>query len=82
MTNDQLEQYRRDTTRTISLPDGTPWPVRMTPQLWDDFEFLEVVEGITAGELARFAVEEMELQQIDFDEAFRCVVAHLANRWT
>ena len=53
----------------------------MTPNLWEDVEFLQVMEGITTLEIAEFALEEMELQSETFDRAFRGVVAHLSNRW-
>ena len=63
------------------MPDGTTREVRMTPDLWDDVEFLQVMEGIKTQEIAEFALEEMKLQSETFDRAFRGVVAHLANRW-
>ena len=56
----------------------------MTPDHWAEVDFLRSLEGITTEELADFALEEMDLQQDDltFDEAFRMVVVHLANRWS
>jgi hypothetical protein len=82
VTHEQLEAYREETTRQIALADGAVWPVRMSHDHWDAVEFLEMVEGIRVGELTNFALEEMVLQDIDFSEAFRCVVAHLINRWS
>lgn len=81
VNQDQLEQYREDNTREVNLPDGSKQQVRMTPLLWDNVEFLRLVEGITDTEIAGYALEEVELQGITFDNAFRCVVVHLANRW-
>jgi hypothetical protein len=81
VTNEKLEAYREETTRPIPMADGSAWPLRMSHDHWDAVEFLELVEGIQVHELTYFALEEMVLQDIDFSEAFRCVVAHLANRW-
>ena len=77
-----LDQYRNDNTREIELPDGSKQSVRMTPLLWDNLRFLQLIEGITTTEIAAFAEEEMSLQDVTFDRAFRGVVAHFANRWT
>lgn len=82
MTKEQLNQFKADNTRQVPLPDGTTRWVRATPDIWADVEFLEVVEEISQRELAAFALEETELQDVTFDRAFRGVVAHLANRWT
>ena len=81
MTHEKLQQFKTNNSRPIEMPDGTSRSVRMTPNLWDDVEFLQVMEGITTQEIAEFALEEMKLQSETFDRAFRGVVAHLANRW-
>jgi len=82
VNQEHLNQYRDDNTREVELPDGTQQEVRMTPLLWDNMEFLLLVEGITTIEVATYALEEMSLQDITFDNAFRAVVTHFANRWT
>ena len=82
MTQDKLNDYRENNTRDINMPDGTKRAVRMTPNLWEDLEFLRLVENIQEPEIAAFALEEMSLQDVTFDRAFRGVVAHFANRWT
>ena len=82
MNQDHLTQYRDDNTREVELPDGSKRAVRMTPLLWDNMEFLLLVEGITTTEVATYALEEMSLQNITFENAFRAVVTHFANRWT
>jgi len=82
VNQDNLTQYRDDNTREIELPDGSKRAVRMTPLLWDNMEFLLLLEGITTTEVATYALEEVALQDISFDNAFRAVVTHLANRWT
>ena len=81
MTHEKLQQFKTNNSRPIEMPDGTTREVRMTPDLWDDVEFLQVMEGIKTQEIAEFALEEMKLQSETFDRAFRGVVAHLANRW-
>lgn len=70
-------------TRNITMPDGTIQKVRLTPDLWEDVDFLRSIEGITAEELVPFAMEEMQLQPggITFDYAYRIVVVHLIRRW-
>ena len=82
MTQQNLTEYRDENTREVELPDGSRRAVRMTPLLWDNMEFLHSIEGITQAEVAEYALEEVELQKISFDNAFRAVVAHFANRWT
>ena len=77
----EVEEYRRRNTRWIDVGNGELRQVRMTPRLWDELEFLELMENVTTAQLAVFAREEMELQSISFDQAFRAVIAHLGNRW-
>jgi hypothetical protein len=80
--NQRLESYRDQNTRPVDLGNGQSCLVRMTPDLWEDLEFLQVVEGVTTAELAKFAFEEQALSPHEsFDRCFRAVVAHLANRW-
>ncbi len=82
MTIEKLNQFRDVNTRQVEMPDGTKRLVRMTPTLWDDLEFIRLLENIQEPEVATFALEEMELQEVSFDRAFRGVVAHFANRWS
>jgi len=82
VTQKTVIEYRDENTREVELPDGSKRAVRMTPLLWDNMEFLLLLEGITITEVATYALEEMSLQNITFDNAFRAVVTHLANRWT
>ena len=72
---------RNETTREITMPDGSRWEVTMPEALWEDLEFLKKHDGVDEGQLGIFALEEMEAQPVTFDAAFRGVVAHLANRW-
>ena len=82
MTHEQLNQFRDENTRDIDMPDGSKRAVRMTPDLWQSLEFIQLFEGLTTAEVATFAQEEMTLQDVTFDRAFRGIVAHFANRWT
>lgn len=81
--NKYLELYRQHNTREIDVGGGQKRTIRMTPLLWENLKFLEVVEGMKTSDLAIFASEEMQLQPgACFEKCFRGVVAHLANRWT
>lgn len=82
MTEEKLNEYRDANTREIEMPDGSRRSVRMTPELWNSWEFVMEMEGLTEVQLAGFAQEEMELQEVPFDRALRGVVAYLANLWT
>ena len=82
MTQEELNQYRDENTREVDMPDGSKRAVRMTGPLWNSLEFIEVFENITEAEVSAFALEEMELQNVTFNRAFRGIVAHFANRWT
>ncbi len=77
----QLQKLRDENTRDVPLPDGTTVPVCLPGELWEEVQFLEVVDEIPMREMSAFALEEMELQNIDFTSAFRCIVVHLAARW-
>ena len=81
MTQETVEQYRDENTREIHMPDGSTREIRMTPGLWEELEFLRLVEDIQEPEIAGYALEEVSLQNVEFDRAFRGVVAHFANRW-
>ena len=69
-------------TRMIKMPDNTQREVCMLVDWWEIFDCLKVVEGITEPEVAEFALQEILLQGITFDEAYCCIVAHFRNRWT
>lgn len=73
--------FDRRETRPINMPDGSQWDVEMPAGLWDDLELLKAVDGVNEGMLGVFALEEMPHHRCTFDEAFRGVVAYLANRW-
>lgn len=79
---EQLQKYKHDNTKWLDVGNGEMRQVRMTPQLWEELEFVQVMEGVSTAKLAEFAREEVALQDISFDQAFRAVVVHLTNRWT
>jgi len=81
VTQEKVNQFREETTQEITMPDGTKKSVRMTPDLWNSLEFLESWEFMSPTELAGYALEEVELQNVSFDRAFRGVVAHVSNLW-
>ena len=81
MTHNILKHHDDD-IREIDMPDGSKRAVCMTPELWNSLEFIEIFENIKQAEVAAFAVEEMDLQGVSFDRAFRGVVAYIANQWT
>lgn len=82
VAEETLTNYRDENTREIIMPDGARRAVRMTPDLWNSLEFLEAWEFMSQTEIAEFALEEMTLQDVSFDRAFRGVVAHVANLWS
>ncbi len=55
MTHEKLERYRDEGTREIKLPDSTKQTVRMTPELWQAFDDLMILEPFDETEVARFA---------------------------
>lgn len=79
---EDVRLYAKENTRLIDVGNGQTREVRMTPQLWEELEFVLAMEAVTTAELSVFATEEMALQRISFDQAFRAVVAHLTCRWT
>jgi hypothetical protein len=82
VTKETVDAFREQNTREIEMPDGTKRAVRMTPALWNSLEFIEEFEGFSATDIAAFALEEAQLQDVSFNRAFRGVVAYLANLWT
>ena len=82
VTHDQLNEYKAAATRSVRLPDGTFKDVRMTPEHWEILDALLLVEEFDETDIVKFAQEESSLQDISFDQAYRCCVSHLAKRWT
>ncbi|MEO9596040.1 hypothetical protein [Rhodopirellula bahusiensis] len=81
INNQQLQAYRRENTRTIEVGDNQTETLRLPPELWEWLPIIELGDGYGTRELAAFACEEMRLQEFSFEQAFRCVVAFLANQY-
>ncbi|MEZ6063742.1 MAG: hypothetical protein R3C19_25620 [Planctomycetaceae bacterium] len=82
MTKQQLHQFTEGTTREVPMPDGTTRMVTMSADMWEEAHFIKVMDGITLLDVSGYALEEMELQGLDWDAAFQCIVAYFTNRWT
>lgn len=82
VTHQELTEYKEEGTRTIRMPDGSSRDVRMPPFYWEILDALKVIEGFTETDVAVFAEEEAQLQNVTFDKGFRICVAHYRNRWT
>jgi hypothetical protein len=81
-TEEQIEAWLVSETRDLTMLDGTQRPMTMTKLHWSAVDTLAVVGPYTQEELIRYAQEEVELQGVDFDLAFRSVVAFLDNATT
>lgn len=80
MTNEKPPEYTD--VRPVQMPDNTTRDVKMTTELWDWKEGMEILENITEVEMSAYALEEQELEEgLEFDRAFRGIVATLARRW-
>ncbi len=79
MSNNVIE-FQNEETRLLELPDGTKRLVRMDELFWWNVQFLYVVEGYTEQQISAWAIEEMELQNLSFNDAVKCVVATLGNQ--
>lgn len=77
--SDNVIDFHNEETRLFELPDGSTRLVRMSELFWWNVRLLYVVEGYTEKQIAAWAFEEMELQQISFNDAVKCVVAFLGN---
>jgi ABC-type Na+ transport system ATPase subunit NatA len=81
VSHEELQMYRDENTREVDLPDGSKRKVRMTEALWQSLECVLILDHLTTADISAFALEELTLQDVTFDRAFRGVVALLANRW-
>ncbi len=52
----QLQKLRDENTRDVPLPDGTTVPVCLPGELWEEVQFLEVVDEIPMREMSAFCV--------------------------
>ena len=79
-TEKQTDFWLESQTRDVALPDGSKRPVRAPRLLWEKADSLVLQGDCTPAELVAFALNEVALQGIHFDAAYRSIVAHLDNR--
>ncbi len=82
ITENEFHNYLNNSTRSITCSDGVTRDVTMSPSMWDHFEFVVEFEDVSAEDISRFAMEEVELQGLDFNSAFKSIVAYLTNLWS
>ena len=61
------------------MPDGSTRPLTSFKLLWRKVDSL-ILNGYSRLELVEFALDEVRIQGIEFDAAFRSVVAYLDNQ--
>ena len=81
LTDKQVEDQLAPEIRELVMPDNSKRPVTMSKFDWENADFLILCDERSWAELVGYAIEETELQNLTFDEAFRCVTAYLANQW-
>ena len=79
-TEKQIEAWLELETRTLPMPDGASRRHRAMRLVWDVFESLVEDSGYSQTELVGYALEEAEIQGIDFEEAFRGTVSWLDDQ--
>ena len=77
-----LSEHREKNIREVKMPDGSITQILMSADLWRLHDAVKLVEGINESDIAAYALEEAELQNITFEEAYRACTAFLAERWT
>jgi hypothetical protein len=77
MTDKQTEDWLKSQTRDLPMPDGTIETYTTFKNVWHAYDLLTELCGYTATELLGYVREEMDLQSIDFDSAFRCIIGFL-----
>ena len=77
------DQFQQRHTRPVKIADNAFRDITMPPNLWKELEFVILMEGVTTMQIARWATEEVELNNdLSFDQAFRGVVTYITNLWT
>lgn len=79
-TEKQIEDWLTLETRAWPLPDGTKRHITVDKLIWSKADSLVLCDGYSRAKLTGYALEESQLQKVDFDTAFRGVVAFLDNR--
>ena len=70
------EKWLESVTHTLPFPDG-PRAHTTFRLVWEKLDSLVVLNGYSRAEIVEWALEEVQLQKVEFDEAFKCVIAHL-----
>lgn len=78
--DDQTEHWLESQTRDIRMPDGTVRQHTAFKLIWDTADGLIQLSGYTMDELVGFACEEAYLQKLEFNEAFKGIVAWLDRK--
>jgi hypothetical protein len=76
-TEQQMEQWLKHETRTLTMPDGSRREHTAFKLVWDTADALVEEAGYTHAELIAWALEEAELQNASFDLAYTGVVKYL-----
>ena len=77
---DNVIDLNDDQTRLFELPDGTKRLVHGDELFWFNVRFLYVIEGYTEAQLSAWALEEVKLQGLGFNDAMHTVVGYLGNQ--
>lgn len=77
MTDKETESWLQRQTRDLPMPDGSTHTYTTFRNVWHAYDLLIELSGYTPTELMKHVQEEMGLQSIDFDRAFRCVIGFL-----
>ena len=79
-TEKQTEAWLTSETRDLPMPDGGTLTHTAFNLVWKAFDALILLNGYSRLRLVEFALEEIQLQDLSFDQAFTCVVGYLDNQ--
>jgi len=79
-TEKQTERWLENETRNLPMPGGSTRRHTAFRLVWEKADSLVLLSGYSFAELAGFAAEEAELQDIDFDKAFTGVISWLDDQ--
>ena len=77
MTEKETEYWLERQTRDLPAQDGSTHPYTTFRSVWHAYDRLLDLYGYTPAQLLGYVYEEMELQGVSFDRAFRGVVGYL-----
>lgn len=79
-TEKQTEDWLKQETRTLTMPDGSMQPLTVFTLVWEKADSLILLSNRSIDELVGFAVEEAALQSMPFKDAFVGVVAWMYDQ--